>query len=467
VQCAAAISVLTLGWLNLPAPGQVAVKNQGYVPFSEEPINYRSDNLTDPVARLQKQLDRGETKLDYEPAHGYLKSVLEKLSVPVDSQALVFSKTSFQYKKISPEHPRALYYNDDVYVGQVHEGKVLEFVSFDPVQGAIFYILDEQKADRPVFQRAELDCTQCHVAAGTRNVPGVLLKSAFTNPSGTQASHTDAFITGQESPLTQRWGGWYVTGTAGDQTHMGNEVVRDKENPEQLDRAAGANVTDLASRLDTSAYLRPDSDIVAQLVLAHQTQMHNLITLTNYQTRIALYTEKSRNKAAGLPDDTPLSDAAVKQYQKPAEELVRYLLFASEAPLGGPIKGTSGFTAEFAARGPRDAQGRSLRDFDLQKRIFKFPCSYLIYSEAFDALPSPAKEYVYHRLLEVLTGREQSADFAKLTGEDRRAILEILLATKPGLPAEWTKYKPAGSSNGKSESQSTRVGNQPKNMQAN
>jgi hypothetical protein len=437
VKFGAAVSVLTLGWLSLPAPGQVAVKNQGYVPFSEEPINYRSDNLTDPVAKLQKQLDRGETKLEYEPQHGYLKSVLEKLKVPVDSQALVFSKTSFQYKKISPEHPRALYYNDDVYVGQVHEGKVLEFVSFDPVQGAIFYILDEQKAEHPVFQRAELDCTQCHVAAGTRNVPGVLLRSIFTNPSGTQALRTDAFITGQESPLNERWGGWYVTGTTGDRTHMGNVVVADKEHPEQLDRAAGANVTDLSGRIDTSAYLRPDSDIVAQLVLAHQTQMHNLITLTNYQTRLALYAEKNRNQAAGLPDSTPLSDAARKQYEKPAEELVRYLLFANEAPLAAPVKGTSGFTDEFAARGPRDPQGRSLRDFDLRTRIFKYPCSYLIYSEAFDALPGPAKEYVYQRLLEILTGREQSPDFAKLTSEDRRSILEILLATKPGLPAEW------------------------------
>ena len=164
----AVTSVLVAGWLSLPAAhGQIAVKNQGYVPFSEEPINYRSGNLTDPVALLQKRIDRGKVKLDYEPKHGYLKSVLEKLAIPVDSQTLVFSKSSFQYKKISPEQPRALYFNDDVYIGQVHDGKVIEVVSFDPAQGAIFYILDEHQSDHPVFQRAELDCTQCHVAAGT------------------------------------------------------------------------------------------------------------------------------------------------------------------------------------------------------------------------------------------------------------------------------------------------------------
>jgi hypothetical protein len=425
----------SLACLTLPALAQVAVRNQGYVPFSDEPINYRTQEVTDPVAKLQKLLDQRNVKLDYEPTHGYLKSVLDRLQIPIDTQTLVFSKTSFQYKKISSQAPRALYFNDDVYVGQVHDGKVLEFVSFDPMQGAIFYILDEHQSDHPVFQRAELDCTQCHIAAGTRGIPGVLLRSIFTTPTGTQAVQTESFITSQQSPLKERWGGWYVTGTHGAQTHMGNVVVQDKEHPEQLNRAAGANITDLSKHINTAAYLTGSSDIVAHLVLGHQTQMHNLITLTNYQTRLAQY-------AAGTK---PLSDEQRKQYEKPAEELVRYLLFANEAPLESPVKGDSTFTQEFAARGPRDPKGRSLRDFDLHTRIFKFPCSYLIYSEAFDALPEPAKGYVYHRLLEVLTGREQSPDFAKLTGEDRRAILEILLATKPGLPDEWSKYKQTNS----------------------
>jgi len=451
---AAVTRALSLGPLTLPAHAQIAVKNQGFVPFSDEPINYRSENLTDPVAKLQRQLERGQVSLDYEPKHGYLKSVLEKLAIPIDSQTLVFSKTSFQYKKISPQLPRALYFNDDVYVGQVHDGKVLEFVAFDALQGAIFYILDERKTDHPVFQRAELDCTQCHVAAGTRNVPGVLLRSIFTTPTGTQAAKSGAFITGHESPLSERWGGWYVTGTHGSGTHMGNVVVEDQEHSEQLDRAAGANVVDLSQRIDTSAYLIPDSDIVAHLVLAHQTQMHNLITLTNYQTRIALFNAKeqeaARNRGADqvssklaakpLPYKAP-SDDVQKQYEAPAEELVRYLLFANEARIEEPIKGTSGFAEAFAARGPRDAKGRSLRDFDLHTRIFKYPCSYLIYSESFQAMPEPAKTYVYHRLFEILTGRDQSPVFARLTGEDRRAIFEILLATKPGLPEEWSKYK--------------------------
>jgi hypothetical protein len=426
---------LTLAWLSATVHGQIAVRNQGFVPFSDEPINYRSE-VHDPVAQLQQRLDAGETTLQWEAKNSYLQSVLDHLKISTSSQTLVFSKTSFQYKKISPQTPRALYFNDDVYVGKVHDGKAIELISFDAKQGAIFYLLDEHQVERPTFQRAELDCTVCHVAAGTRNVPGVLIRSIFPTPTGTQAGMTPSYFTGNQSPLAERFGGWYVTGTTGGQTHMGNATVQDRDHPEVIDRAAGANVTDLSSRFDTSPYLSPHSDIVAQLVQAHQTQMHNLITLTNYQTRLALYDEAAKNRTAGVPEAT-LSEAARARFERPAEELVRYLIFADEAPLEGEVKGTSGFTADFAARGPRDAHGRSLRDFDLHQRIFKYPVSYLIYTEAFDALPEPAKSYVYHRLLEILTGSEQTDEFWRFTSADRRAALEILLETKTGLPDEW------------------------------
>jgi hypothetical protein len=201
-----------------------------------------------------------------------------------------------------------------------------------------------------------------------------------------------------------------------------------------LVRQGESDLIDISKRFDAASLLTPHSDIVAQLVQAHQTQTHNLITLTNYQTRIALFAEAARNKAAGKDAvTTPLSNTARQQYETPAEELVRNLLFANEAPLDGPVKGTSGYAEEVAARGPRDSHGRSLRDFDLNTRIFRYPCSYLIYSEAFDALPSVAKEYICRRLLDVLTGREQGPEYARLSTEDRRAVLEILLATKPDL----------------------------------
>lgn len=413
------------------AEAQIAVRNQGYIPFSDAPIFYRSEDIDDPVARLRKQIEQGRAKLVYDTKdHGYLKSVLKLLDVPISSQTLVFSKTSFQYPKISPEHPRALYFNDDVYVGVVHQGKEIELVSFDARQGAIFYLLHEQQAQQPALERAELDCTQCHIAPGTRGVPGVLLRSVHPTNTGTLASGARSFITDQESPLSERWGGWYATGKLSGAT-LANAVAAGD--------SAGTTpkLVPPEKSFDASAYLAPGSDEVALLVLAHQTQMHNLITLTNYKTRIALH-------AAGAASDGPLSEATRRQFERPAEQLLRYLLFSKEAPLPGldskQVIESSAFAREFAARGPRDSKGRSLRDFDLSTRTFRYPCSYLIYSEAFDALPEPSRSYVYQRLFQVLSGADQHEDFQALSSQDRRAILEILLETKTGLPSQWQEY---------------------------
>ncbi len=429
-----------------PASAQIAVKNQGYIPYSDAPIFYRSDDLDDPVAKLQKQVEQGKAKLVYDVQdHGYLKSVLKLLDVPVSSQALVFSKTSFQYPKISPDHPRALYYNDDVYVGSVHEGKEIEIVSFDARQGAIFYLLHEQKVDEPAFERAELDCTQCHIAAGTRGIPGVLVRSVQPTNTGTLVTGAPTYITDQESPFKERWGGWYVTGKLADGT-LANATAPDGASGKAVKLAT------LEKTFDASAYLAPGSDAVALLVLSHQTQMHNLITLTNYKTRIALHALASQSAAAGSVEgpvaqavaDAPLPEATRKQFERPAEQLLRYLLFANETELPSldakEVVASSAFACEFAARGPRDSKGRSLRDFDLHTRIFRYPCSYLIYSDAFDALPEPSKTYVYHRLLQILSGQDKDPDFDSLSGEDRQAILEILLQTKQGLPPEWNDY---------------------------
>jgi hypothetical protein len=444
-----ALLALVAGGIGVSAQAQIAVRNQGYMPYSDAPINYRSQDLSDPVAKLERKIEQGEVTLTWDDDQGYLKSVLDLLKVPVESQTLVFSKTSFQYPKITPEHPRALYYNDDVYVGKVHDGKAIEVVSFDARQGAIFYLLDEHKLNRPVFQRAELDCTQCHIAAGTRGIPGVLVRSVYAADTGILIPGAPSFITDQNSPLSERWGGWYVDGKVA-AASMANATAI-----EASTSAAGpvaAKLTPLvAPAYQASDYLRPGSDAVALLVLGHQTQMHNLITLTNYKTRLALYalqkptTDGPATAAAGTGSaEAALPEATRQQFERPAEQLLRYLLFANEAPLADlnaqAALQASPFAREFAARGPRDSRGRSLRDFDLGTRIFRYPCSYLIYSDAFDALPQPARDYVYHRLLQILSGQDHSPDFAGVTAQDREAVLEILLETKPGLPQEWLTY---------------------------
>ena len=423
---AVACALLAAMVASVAVHAQIAVQNQGYIPYSDAPIFYRSTNISDPVTKLQQKLEAGKTKLVHDGSqHGYLKSVLQLLDIPLSSQTLVFSKTSFQYPKISPAHPRALYFNDDVYIGVVNDGKEIEVVSFDRQQGAIFFILHEQQVEAPRFERAELDCTQCHIAAGTRGVPGVLLRSVFPTRSGTLAPGSRSFITDQDSPFSERWGGWYVSGA------LAGGTLANAATPEGATGRVPA-LEALPTAYDTAAYLHPTSDAVALLVLAHQTQMHNLITLTNYRTRMA----------AATPGATPEKVRA--ELEKPAEQLLRYLVFANEAPLpeleSKALIASSPYAREFAARGPRDSKGRSLRDFDLHTRTFRYPLSYLVYSEAFDALPEPAKGYVYDRLLQVLRGEDRSGDFDSLIPEDRRAIFEILLETKPNLPPAWQAH---------------------------
>jgi hypothetical protein len=275
----------------------------------------------------------------------------------------------------------------------------------------------------------------------------VLVRSVVPDRTGQPIFNAGTYVTNHESPLEHRWGGWYVTGTHGDQRHMGNSAATrtdraDRDAPARIDPEAGANVRNLADRLDTKPYLAGGSDIVALMVLEHQTQMHNFLTLAGYQARIALYQQKGMNESFGDPPGT-ISEGTRKRIEGAAEKLVRYMLFVDEAPLTAPIEGTTSYARDFAAKGPRDSKGRSLRDFDLSRRIFKYPCSYLIYGEQFDALPDVTRAYVYRRLDEILSGKDVSKPFAHLSAEDRQAIREILVETKPGF-AEALKAGPGG-----------------------
>jgi hypothetical protein len=422
--------------LRVAAPAQTPFSGS-YPLLDEDVIRYQSTPPNDPVARLQRRLDQGEAKLNFQEPHGYLLSVLRQLSVPLSSQTLVFSKTSSQQQLISPAAPRALYFNDSVYVGWVRGGDVVELAAVDPSQGTMFYTLDQHVAAQPKFKRRE-ECLQCHASPKTLGVPGLLLRSVVPAADGSPLLQADSFFTDQSSPLKQRWGGWYVTGTHGNQRHMGNVWVKDKEHPERLDPESGANVTSLHGQFDVSAYATAHSDLVALMILAHQTHLHDLISRVNWETRIALHQQATENKALGVPADT-WSDAARDRIHNAVETLLRYMLFTDEARLEAPVRGVSDFAREFAASGPRDRAGRSLRDLDLDRRMFRYPCSFLIYSEAFGALPKPALGYFYRRLWEVLTGKDQDAVFAALTRSDRQAILTILRETMADLPSYWQR----------------------------
>jgi hypothetical protein len=396
------------------------IEETTYVPYDHPAIQYVERPPNDAVARLQKQIDSGAVKLEYTPGFGYLPSLLKNLGINVDTQMLVFSKTSFQSVKISPRAPRALYFNDEVAVGSVQDGDVLELVAQDPQQGDNFYTLSVEKTDHPEFARRDV-CLQCHQGLSTLGVPGILVSSVYPAADGMPAFRGQAMITDQRSEFDHRWGGWYVTGTHGSMTHMGNAVGHDPARPQLLDTQNTQNLTSLDKKFDTSKYLLPSSDIVALMTLEHQTRMTNLITRIGWDTRIAQHDGKL---------DEPRLNGEI-------EEMVMYMLFADERQIREPIAGVSTFTKTFPERGPRDHQGRSLRDFDLKTRLFRYPLSYMIYSAAFDAMPDLVRERVYQRLYDVLNGKDQSEKYARLNPEDRKAILEIVRDTKPNLPAYW------------------------------
>jgi len=398
-----------------------------YVPLDDAAIQY-AGSVSDSIAQLEKQIEAGKAKLDYAPnGWGYLPAVLKYLNINTDSQVLVFSRTSIQTSHISPRTPRAIYFNDDVAVGFVQNGEVLELSAIDPRQGAIFYSLDTEKSDRPEFARRD-DCLRCHQGAPTMGIPGIMVSSVHpVNDPEARESHGSAFITDGRTSFNERWGGWYVTGTHGSQVHLGNNPeLTDPLNPGRAMKEGTQNVTSLEDRFNTLRYLAPTSDIVALMTLEHQTRMDNLMTRIGWDARIAL------GEGKGV-----LDQAARDRVNSEIEEMLGYMLFVDEEPLKEPVKGVSTFTKTFSERGPRDSKGRSLRDFDLQKRLFRYPLSYLIYSTAFDGMPEVVRQRVYQRLHEVLTGQDKSKTFAGISPIDRQAVLDILRATKPNLPKYW------------------------------
>jgi hypothetical protein len=403
-----ALGCLVAGWASGQTPGETAL-----IPIDHPSIQYDTRPIDDRVTRLARDLASGKLHLSTN-ANGPLPGLLQALGVNPDSQMLVFSKTSFQAARIDPRNPRALYFSDDVMVGFVRGSDLLELAALDPKQGMVFYSFNGASSP-PSFDRRDA-CLQCHTSPGTLGIPGLLIASSYTDASGMPAFRGAQRITDHRTPFEDRWGGWYVTGTHADMRHIGNAVGHDSAHPALLDMHDTQNLTSLAKKFDANGYLSGVSDIVALMTLEHQTRMTNLMIRTGWEARIA-------------------DPAGKAQFDTDLESLVTYMLFADEATLRGPVVGVSTFTKTFAARGPRDHQGRSLRDFDLQKRMFRYPLSYMVYSETFDAMPDQVRERVCRRLYDVLSGRDQSEKFKKLSADDRRAVLEILRETKPGLPA--------------------------------
>jgi hypothetical protein len=377
-------------------------------------IAYTTTPADDPVARLNARLREGAATLVFDGESGYLRSVLQALQVPVESQSLVFSPTSFQAPLIDMRNPRALFFNDAVAVGWVRGGAVLELAALDPRQGVLFYSLDQKPAATPAFRRDD-QCLACHLTWETLGVPGLLMNSTLPRPD--ENAYATGFFTTHGSPFDQRWSGWYVTGRAGAR-HLGNRPVSPAELKRSTVPMPAQPLESLEGVFDLAGFPSAHSDVVALMVLGHQVTMTNHLVRIGWEARLA---------------DGEGGDAAAR-VRDAAVDVVDYMLFVDEPPLEGRVQGSSAFARTFAAAGPRDANGRSLREFDLTRRMMRYPCSYMIYSEAFDALPRAARDAVYARLWRVLSGEERGPRYAGLAAADRQAVIEILRATKADLP---------------------------------
>lgn len=389
-----------------------------------------AQSYSNAVEELNRKLRDGDARFTFESRSGYVTSVLDALAVPVESQMLVFSPSSLQAKLINPANPRAVFFSDSVHVGFVRGGDLIEVAVHDADKGVLFYTLDQHTTSLPQFRETTI-CHSCHKSRETLGVPGLLTFNT-SQPAGVSLFATGS-VPDHRSPFEQRWGGWYVTGSSGTARHNGNNAAT-------VAAGAGRELASIEGLFDTEGYPSTHSDIAALMVYLHHTHMTNLIARIGWEVRDA----QTRQQGFLLrPDETSRIAAQLRDI---TTEFVDYLLFVDEARLAGGIRSLSGFVEKFRAGTPHDEKGRSLYQLDLTRRLMRYPCSYLIYSPAFDALPSAAKEAIYGRMWQVLSGQENGRRYTTaLSPADRRAIVEILVGTKTDLP---DYFQPASVSSG-------------------
>jgi hypothetical protein len=383
----------------------VAQRMDAFVESRHHPaIAYGRGTIATPVAALNARLAAGQATLPFDEQTGYLKATLAALAVSPESQLLVYSPTSFQASKITQQNPRAIYFNDAVAVGWIRGADLLEVTAQDPRYGTMFYTLGQTRAETPQFNRQE-QCVSCHLTWDTLGVPGLTVRTTY--PRKAAGEFVNGGPVDHRRPIAERWSGWFVTGAKVPVTHMGNRPLIQPVPPE----ASAPRLGSVEGQFDTTGYLRPTSDIVALMLLEHQTQAANLMTWAGWEARLG---DPARTRAA-------------------AEALADYLLFVGEAPITEPIAGSEAFVRAFTSPGPRDTLGRSLRDLKLDGRLMRYPLSYMIDTPMFAALPDAAATIVRERLTEVLSGRSADPRYAHLTADVRAAIVGILSETRPDL----------------------------------
>ncbi|MES2920518.1 MAG: hypothetical protein V4819_03175 [Verrucomicrobiota bacterium] len=385
------------------------------------PLRYSDTAATDPLFKLAADLASGARKVEGATGLERLKFVLKELRVPQASQVLVFSKTSFQNPLIHPQNPRSLYFSDEAYVGYVPGGDI-EVIIQDPLLGTVFYVIEAASGGGLKIERDLTNCISCHGTSNTEHVPGMQVRSVFSDQDGHPLLAMGTTQVNHETPLAARWGGYYVTGRSS-LPHLGNRTYFEggPDDPKPSD------LRDLADTLDISKYPRPTSDIVALLVLEHQCRMHNLLNAATLQYSRAAYLTRALD-----PQADPDAGSAGRVADGMAEKIVECLFFKDEADPGEGIEGGEEFQKMFESRYPRTRDGESLADFQLNNRIFKRRCSFMVYSSAFRNLPARVKSAVFAKMQAALSGEDPA--FGWLKAPERKRIAAILAETLPDWP---------------------------------
>jgi hypothetical protein len=400
--------------------------------YEQPPFNYSQAEPADGIAALQAKIGSGDLVLG-RTDRDMVRTLLRELHIPPESQVLVFSKTSLQRQRIRPETPRSLFFTDNCYLGWV-PGGVVEVTAIDPVLGPVFYSFDPSAChtnlDHCLVRDA--DCLRCHGGTFVRGIPGLLLRSVFADGDGEPMLKYGTELVDFRTPFTNRWGGWYVTGRHGTALHRGNLCASEKDGQLTMDFRRGANVTDLSHYFDVSNYLTNTSDIVALLILEHQTAMQNTLTRASLNSRRMIdYQKNLQRELKETITEEPVYQSVKSVLDNSAREIVDDLLFKDEAEVPAGTEGSAAFEKAFAAGARRASDGSSLKDLLLQGHLFKNRCSYLIYSDSFLALPKQLKRRVYRRLSAALTSTEPDSRYAYLEPDERVRLVEILRETFP------------------------------------
>ena len=358
-----------------------------------------------------------------------LAATLEGTAYPCRESGPGIFENEFQRQVINPSRPRAIYFSDTSYVGWVPDG-LIEVTTVDPQLGPMFYSFDP-KAEQPRFVR-DSNCMTCHGGQFVRGIPGVFVRSMFTDATGEPLFRYGSEVVDFRTPLTSRWGGWYVTGKHGNSLHRGNALAHEENDQLVVDLRHGANLTDLSSLFPTKSYPRSDSDIVALLVLEHQTAMQNTLTRASLDCRRMLAYQKNLQTELKEPVTEWLAYESVKHvFAAAAQQVVDDLLFKDEALLPPKVEGSAAFQEGFCREAPRADDGSSLKDLQLAQHLFKNRCSYLIYSECFRTLPAELKRRIHSRLLRALDPTMSDPRYDYIPAEERVRISKILRQTHP------------------------------------